>query len=73
MKDRENILHSFCSASAVKRSIDVAVAALGILILSPIQVAVGAAILLVMGRPCFFDRYGQATGQRPSRCTSSAP
>ena len=54
MEDRENSPHSFCSASTVKRSIDVAVATLGILILSPILGAVGAAILLVMGRPVFF-------------------
>ena len=54
MEDEENGLHTFCSARTVKRSIDVGVAAFGILILSPILGAVAAAILLVMGRPVFF-------------------
>ena len=54
MENRERGLHSFCLARALKRSIDVAVAAIGILILSPALVAVVVAIRLVMGRPVLF-------------------
>ena len=54
MENRERGLHSFCLARALKRSIDVAVAAIGILILSPILGAVVVAIRLMMGRPVFF-------------------
>ena len=54
MENRERGLHSFCLARAVKRSIDVAVAAIGILILSPILGAVVVAIRLMMGRPVLF-------------------
>ena len=51
---RETGWHSFDLARAVKRSIDVAVAGIGILLLAPIFAVVAMAIRILMGSPVFF-------------------
>jgi len=50
MENQERRLQSLCLARAVKRSIDVAVAAIGILILSPI---LGVVVVSRWGQPEF--------------------
>ncbi len=56
MENRGRDLHSSYLARAVKRSIDVAVTATGILILSPVLGAIIVAVRVMMGRPVFFQQ-----------------
>jgi lipopolysaccharide/colanic/teichoic acid biosynthesis glycosyltransferase len=51
----------------VKRTIDVSVAALGLLLLSPLLGAVAAVVLLALGRPLFFTQERLGRDGRPFR------
>ncbi len=52
----------------MKRTIDITVAALGLVVLAPVMAGVAAAILVAMGRPVLFRQERPAGG--PGRFSS---